>query len=412
MSKKVVIIGGGPAGMMAAISASESKNTDEVILIEKNAELGKKLKITGGGRCNVTNDSDPSGIMNNVVTNKKFLTKSLQRFTPKDLMELIEKEGCPLKVEENGTVFPKSESSQDIVQVFHKLLNRRNVQLNYQVEVERIMTDKNHVTGIRLRDGKKITADRVILATGGFSYPKTGSTGSGYELARELGHTITPLRASLVPMEIREKWLTDLSGISFKNIIIKTKSTKKSKPKTFQGDLLITHFGISGPAPFQLSTLMKDMEIPTEGHEIAIDFVPNSSHEKLQDEFNSLKQTNKQVSTILTKYWPKNFVLKLLEQLNIGSTLSMNQLSKKDKNKLITNLKDFKITILKLKSIKEATVTSGGVSVKEVDPSTMESKKITGLYFAGEVLDVDALSGGFNLQIAFSTGHLAGDNCV
>lgn len=413
---KVVIIGGGPGGIMAAISAAQHKN--KVTLIEKNSELGKKLKITGGGRCNLTNNKDPSEILNKIVTNKKFLTKSIYAFTSQDLMSLIEENGCPLKVEADGCVFPKSDDSKDIIEVFYNLLKERNVQLMLETTAKKILMQDKKVQEVLLDDGlddsKELAADSVILATGGISYPGTGSTGTGHEMAKELGHTITPLRGSLLPMEIKEKWLTELAGISFNEIALKFKDKNKSKSKSIviHGDLLLTHFGISGPAALELSSYLKDKELSSEGLEVSIDFLPSYSHEELQDEFISLRDKerdkNKQISNILTKYWPKNFTNKLLKELEIDSTTPINHLSKKDRNKLIEAFKDFKITVIQLKSTKEATVTSGGVSVKEVDPSTMESKLIKGLYFAGEILDVDALSGGYNLQIAFSTGHLAG----
>ncbi len=405
-SNKIIVIGGGPAGMMAAITAAE--NLDNVTLIEKNLELGKKLKITGGGRCNLTNASEPQEIKENVITNRRFITKSLYKFTSQDLIRIIEAQGCPLNIEEDGCVFPKSNDSRDIMDALKKLLREKNVELELGWEVDKIITASNHVVGVALNNNKKIDADRVILATGGVSYPATGSNGKGHELAKELGHTITPLKASLVPLEIREKWMTELAGISFNNIKLRFDPPKKSKTINLEGDLLITHFGISGPAPLKLSAYLKDIDFPAKGLKIRIDFAPELSYEELKKYFVELAQSNKEVTTILTRFWPKNFVKKLSKELKIDCSKPLNQLRKEEREILINNVKNFSINIIKLKSIKEATVTSGGVQVEEVNPATMESKLIKGLYFAGEILDVDALTGGYNLQIAFSTGYLAG----
>ncbi|MCC5911941.1 MAG: NAD(P)/FAD-dependent oxidoreductase [Clostridiaceae bacterium] len=407
-NKKVIIIGGGPAGMMAAITAAE--NSSDVILMEKNSEVGKKLRITGGGRCNVTNSGSPTDIMEKVVSNSKFLYKSLNAFTSKELMELIERKGCPLKVEEKGKIFPVSDNSGDVIKVFEELLEEKRVKIYLQCEAKDIVVEDNKVVGVKTSDQKVFLCDAVILATGGVSYPHTGSTGEGHTISKTLGHGVSSLKPSLISMEIREKWLTEMTGISLNSVVIKTRIGKKTI--AVDGDLLFTHYGISGPSVFQLSTYLNKVDLPQEGHEISVDFVPKVTQEELKERFISSEYSNKQISTILTEYWPKKFITGLLDKLNIDHSMSMNQLIKKDRNKLMNALKEFKITVLRLRSVKDAIVTSGGIAVKEVNPATMESKLIKGLFFAGEVLDVDALTGGYNLQIAFSTGYVAGMNSV
>ncbi|UMZ72502.1 NAD(P)/FAD-dependent oxidoreductase [Natranaerofaba carboxydovora] len=414
--KTVVIIGGGPAGMMAAITAGEHCNN--VILVEKNSRLGKKLKITGGGRCNLTNDKEPAEIIDKVITNNKFLYKSLEAFTSQDLIKFMEDNGCPVIIEDDGCVFPKSNNSSDVINIFYNLLKKNNVKLYLGKSTEEILIKNNKIESVKINENNIIACDSVILATGGVSYPGTGSTGFGHKIANNLGHTITPLKPALVPIEIKEKWITKLSGMSFENVAVKTKIANKLK--TIQGDLLITHFGISGPAVLKLSSYLNKLDPSSTksrkqkliGHSISIDFVPNIPHEELKEIFTSSKYSNKQVSTLLTDYLPKNFVKELLENLEVDNNTSLNQLTKKERGKIINSLKDFNITVKSLRDIKEATVTSGGINTKEVNPKTMESKLIKGLYFAGEILDVDALTGGYNLQIAFSTGYVAGINSV
>ncbi len=409
----IVVIGGGPAGIMAAIAAAKNIPRKEVavMLLEKNQELGKKLKITGGSRCNITNAGQPRDILENIVTNKKFATKSIYTFSSQDLMQMLEANGCPLKAERNNEIYPRSDDSTQVVETLLHILNAHYVKLYFRTEVEELFVNNSKITGIRLKNGQTYGAAKVVLATGGISYPVTGSTGKGFELAKKLGHSVTPLKPSLAPLVIKEKWITELAGIAFNDIIIKTKIEKtpgKLITKKFDGDLLITHFGISGPAPLHLSTLLKDIYIPAEGHRISIDFVPELSHKWLQEEFISKSTHKKQISTILADFWPKRFVSKILAHLDVKESTRMNQLSKKERNTIINSLKDLKLTVLKVKNTNEAMVTSGGINTNEISPSTLESKFIQGLHFAGEILDVDALSGGFNLQLAFSTGFLAG----
>ncbi|AOY77393.1 NAD(P)/FAD-dependent oxidoreductase [Clostridium formicaceticum] len=405
-NKKVIVVGGGPAGMMAAITAAQY--SDGVILMEKNDKIGEKLRITGGGRCNITNNSSPEEIMKNVVTNGKFLYKSLHSFTSRELMELIEENGCPLKIEEEQKVFPASEKSKDIMEVFHRLLQKNNVKVYSQCEVKNLLIENQRVIGVTTNNQQEFQCDAVIMATGGVSYPHTGSTGEGHRICKKLGHTIIPLKPSLIAMVTKEKWLTEMMGISLRDIVMKSKIGNKSI--TAYGDLLFTHYGISGPAVFQLSAHLNKVSL--EEHTILVDLLPKISQEELKEIFISVEKSNKQVSTILVDYLPRKFFTQMLNRLNISSEITLNQLNKKDRNRIIDRIKYFKITMTALRDIKYATVTSGGIAVKEVDPLTMASKLVQGLFFAGELLDVDALTGGFNLQIAFSTGYIAGKSSV
>lgn len=405
-NKKIIVIGAGPAGIMAAITAAEHGNN--VILVEQNPMIGKKLRITGGGRCNITNNASPTEIMENVMTNSKFLYKSLHTFTSNQLIRFIEANGCPLKIEDGQKVFPVSEKSSDIIEIFNKKLKDKGVKLYLGCRVKEILVFNDKVKGINTIDNKTIDCDSVILATGGLSYPQTGSTGEGHRMCKKLGHTITPLRPSLISMEIKEKWLTEMMGISFRKIVIRTKIS--NKVFNFNGDLLLTHYGISGPAVLQLSAYLNKYLFPKEGHKIYIDFLPKVTYEDLKKMLISHPKSKESIFSFIVEYLPKKFVVELLDTLNISKEISLHQLKKIDRNKIIENIKNLPITLSKLRDIKDAIVTSGGISVKEVNPSTMESKLIKGLFFAGEILDVDGLTGGYNLQIAFSTGYLAGMN--
>ncbi|NLM03482.1 MAG: NAD(P)/FAD-dependent oxidoreductase [Clostridiales bacterium] len=404
--KKVVIIGGGPAGIMAAIAASEKNN--EVIVIEKNSVIGKKLSITGGGRCNVTNNSDPSDIMKNIMTNPKFLYRALNTFTSKDLIDIIERNGCPLKIEDKNRVFPLSDKSSDIIDVFNKIIRERQIKLYLECDVKDIILSNEKVKAVKTVNDNIINCDSVILATGGISYPHTGSTGTGHIIAKKLGHSIISLRPSLVSMNIKEKWLSNLMGISFEDIIIRTKIGKKSL--SLNGDLLFTHYGISGPIVLELSAYLNKHDFLKASHNINIDFLPKLNYEDLKRIFISDANSNKTILNLLSEYMPKRFLIGLLAELNILQDTILHQLKKSDRNRIIDNIKNFDINIVSLRDINSAIITSGGISVKEIDPGTMESKKIKGLFFAGEIIDVDALTGGYNLQIAFSTGYLAGLN--
>ncbi|SCZ01355.1 BaiN/RdsA family NAD(P)/FAD-dependent oxidoreductase [Alkaliphilus peptidifermentans] len=405
---KVIIVGGGAAGMMAAITAAG--NNKQVVLLEKQQCLGSKLRITGGGRCNITNIATPDKMMENVIRNKKFLFPSFHSMTSQDLMRILKSKGIPLKVEEEGKVFPESNKSEDIIDYFIEELNRLNVKVYLNNEVKNLIIEDNHLKGVVLANGKELTGDSVIIATGGQSYPYTGSTGDGYRLAKSIGHHIIPIRASLVPIIIEEKWIQDLMGISFDSVNIYLKEKKSNKQIT-SGGLIFTHFGISGPAVLRMSAHIagyNNKEIP----KLKIDFLPDLTEDSLH---NILKEgiqnnRNKSLKATLSQYLPKNFIVYLLKHLEIDIEVELNHLQKQQRHRIVQLIKGLELTIKGLGGLKEAIITAGGISVKEINPNTMESKLLKGLFFCGEIIDVDALTGGFNLHIAFSTGYLAGQN--
>lgn len=407
MKKKVVIIGAGPAGIMAAISAAQ--NNKEVILVEKNSQIGKKLGITGGGRCNITNSCDVTEVIEKTLHNGKFMYNSLNIFSNKDLMKFIENKGCKLKVESKGKVFPVSDKSSNIIDIFSKELKNNGIDLKLNCTVKQVLVTDNKADGVKLQDGSIIKCDGVIIATGGMSYPNLGSTGDGYNFAKALGHNIVNIRPSLVPIVIREKWITDLMGISLKDVKLITKI--KSKKIISEGDLIFTHYGISGPAVLEHSARLNRYSKTLE-HIIHLDMLPKYNQENLEQVFIKEYELNgnKLIKNVLIELLPKNLSIKLLNLLEINENIKLAQLSKKDRNKIINAVKDLSLTMVGFRSIKEAIITSGGISTKEIDSKTMESKLIKDLYFVGEVLDIDALTGGYNLQIAFSTGYVAGLN--
>ncbi|SKA83170.1 hypothetical protein SAMN05443428_10548 [Caloramator quimbayensis] len=403
--KRVVVIGGGAAGMMAAIIAA-MKGKD-VTLIEKNEKLGKKLFITGKGRCNLTTDKDIEEIIKNITTNSRFMYSSLYTFTNYDLMKMVEDSGVRLKVERGGRVFPQSDKSSDIIKCFEKYLNENGVKIMLGTKVTDIIEFKGAVWGVEINGSEKIKCDSVILATGGKSYPLTGSTGDGYYFAKKLGHNITEIRPSLVPLVTEEEWVKELMGLSLKNVEVTVKHKNKVIYKDF-GEMLFTHFGVSGP--IILSASRKVIDILPQKVEILIDLKPALDHNELDKriirDFENFK--NKQFKNSLNELLPSKLIPIIINLSGINPEKQVNSITKDERKNLVKLLKEFKITIIGTRPIDEAIITAGGVDVKEVDPSTMESKIVKGLYFAGEILDVDALTGGFNLQIAFSTGYCAG----
>jgi len=414
-SKNVVVIGAGPAGLMAAIAASENPN-NRVILIEKNTEAGRKLLLTGGGRCNVTNNCSVDQLIKNTVTNGKFLFSCVNIFNNENLMGFFNDNGLKLKTEEGGKVFPITDKAKNVLQVLIKKLEDNNVEVIYDSEVKELVVNENVIDGVMLINNKFIKADSVILSTGGMSYPKTGSTGSGYKILRKLGHTIVEIKPGLVPIEAKEEWIKSLMGISLENTNIvcniKDKEKLNKKPKTIKwtGPLIFTHYGISGPAVLNLSSYINKY-IDNSLIEIIIDLIPTVSMQQLENIFISKDiDKNETIFKNLSKILPKNLVLKLLEVINIEKDKKISDISKEESLKLIGSIKALKITPKGLRSISEAIITSGGGSVKEIDPKTMESKLVKGLYLAGEIIDIDAITGGYNLQIAFSTGYTAGIN--
>ena len=404
---QVIIIGGGAAGMMAAIAAAGAGH--KVCIYEKNEKLGKKIYITGKGRCNVTNACDTEELFQNVVHNAKFLYSSFYAFTNTDIMDLIEKHGCPLKTERGNRVFPVSDKSSDVIHALTAALRKLGVEMELHEEVADVLAEDGHVTGVRLKRGQKVVfADAVIVTTGGLSYPSTGSTGDGYRFAKELGHTITDLSPALVPFVAKEDVCKELQGLSLRNISVQIRNGKKVLYEEF-GEMLFTHFGVSGPVLLSASSYVASV-LKKGPLTLSIDLKPALSVEQLDArilrDFEEAK--NKQYKNSLNHLLPAKLVSVIIERSGISPEKKVNEITREERHQLVQAVKDFSITLVGLRDYKEAIITQGGVSVREVNPSTMESKKTAGLYFAGEVLDLDAVTGGFNLQIAWSTGYLAG----
>ena len=411
--RNTVIIGGGPAGLMAAISSA--KNEDKVTIIEKMNSCGKKLLITGKGRCNITNNAQMDKFMANTPTNPKFLYGVFNNFTNKDIIELLESEGVKTKVERGERVFPVSDRAQDVLEALLHILKKENVQILTNTTAKRIITDaEKNVLGVELDDGKEIKADKIILATGGKSYPVTGSTGDGYRIAKDLGHTITKIEPSLVPLTSHDEVCKKLQGLSLRNVAIQLQICDKVVYKDF-GEMLFTHFGVSGPIVLSASSYLvktKNIEqiLKEDKVELEIDLKPALSEEKLDARIlrDFEKQKNKQFKNSLDKLLPQKLIPVIIEKTNINESKKINEITKQERQKLVNELKHFKISINGTRPIEEAIVTSGGINIKEINPKTMESKLINGLYFAGEIIDVDCLTGGYNLQVAWSTGYTAG----
>lgn len=411
--RNTVIIGGGPAGLMAAISSA--KNEDKVTIIEKMNSCGKKLLITGKGRCNITNNDQMDKFMANTPTNPKFLYGVFNNFTNKDIIELLESEGVKTKVERGERVFPVSDRAQDVLEALLHILKKENVQILTNTTAKRIITDaEKNVLGVELDDGKEIKADKIILATGGKSYPVTGSTGDGYRIAKDLGHTITKIEPSLVPLTSHDEVCKKLQGLSLRNVAIRLQICDKVVYKDF-GEMLFTHFGVSGPIVLSASSYLvktKNIEqiLKEDKVELEIDLKPALSEEKLDARIlrDFEEQKNKQFKNSLDKLLPQKLIPVIIEKTNINESKKINEITKQERQKLVNELKHFKISINGTRPIEEAIVISGGINIKEINPKTMESKLINGLYFAGEIIDVDCLTGGYNLQVAWSTGYTAG----
>lgn len=401
---KVVVIGGGAAGLMAAIAAAESGV--KVWLLEPNERLGKKVNITGKGRCNVTNDSDLEGLMANIPGNGKFLYSAFAHWSCADTMAFFEEQGVPLKVERGNRVFPVSDSAFDITDVLKKRIRHLGVQWVHDRAID-IGTDESGITSVK---GEKGTypCDAAIIATGGASYPATGSTGDGYRLAEALGHTIVTPRASLVPLVSPDTECKEMQGLALKNVELTAYNKKNKVLYRQQGEMLFTHFGVSGPLVLSLSAHLRHWE--REKYRLTIDLKPALDEQKLDARIlrDISEAPNKDVDKLLGGLVHRSMVPVFMRRLTIPRGQKCNELTKEQRRALIGLLKAFPVALSGTLNIEAAIITSGGVSVKEVVPATMESKKVRGLYFAGEVMDVDAYTGGFNLQIAWSTGHLAG----
>ncbi len=404
--RQIIVIGGGAAGMMAAVAAANAGAN--VTILEKNDRLGKKLYITGKGRCNITNMCDYDRFFDAVTTNKKFMYSAFYGLTNDMVVDFLNSAGLPTKVERGDRVFPVSDKSSDVIGVFKTLINRNeNIDLRLGAEVIKVDVCENSVAGVTLKSGEKLYADAVIIATGGVCYPLTGSTGDGYTFAKKCGHNVVEAQPSLVPFNVKENFCKDVMGLALKNVKLTVTSGKK---KVFeeQGELLFTHFGISGPLVIKASAYMHkflDKDVNLE-----IDLKPALSNEQLDDRVlkDFSKYANKNFNNALGDLLPAKLIDIVIEKTGIDPYKKVNSITREERENLVHVLKHFTLTFTGLRDFNEAIITNGGVNVKEVDASTMESKLVKGLYFAGEVLDVDALTGGYNLQIAWSTGHLAG----
>lgn len=396
---RVIIVGGGPAGIMAALSAAKN---NEVILIEKNKEIGMKLRLTGGGRCNITNNRDIEEFFDKIVNNNKFLYSALYTFSNYSLLEYLSGKGLEYKVELDEKVYTKSDKADEVIDLLKNDLRNNDVNIKYNTTITDLIIEDNVIKGVITSYGEKILGDKIIITTGGKSFPNTGSDGTMYSVLEKYGHTITPIYAALIPLVIKEEFVKKLQGVSMKDVVVSAKIKKKKIEKS--GDMLFTHFGISGPAVLKLSSYVN--KALTEGEvEITLDFLKDKSKEEISNIMRS--NTNKTVFNNLKGVLPQNFLKVVFEILGL-SEIKASDLKKEDEYKVIEYMKEMKLTARETLTIKAAQVTSGGVKVKEINASTMESKLIKNLYFAGEVIDVDAETGGYNLQIAFSTGYLAG----
>lgn len=402
---KVIVIGGGAAGLMAALSAAEAGAS--VLLLEGNEKLGKKIYITGKGRCNVTNACEPAAFMNKVVKNPRFLFSALNAFGPEDMMALLERLGCPVKVERGDRVFPVSEKASDVTRALEKELRRLGVSIRLNTKVSHILVENTAVCGVELEDGTRLDANRVIVATGGQSYPSTGSTGDGFRWMAELGHTVYPPLPSLIALTCGAAWVSALQGLSLKNVRLTLKRGKKVLYSDV-GEMLFTHFGISGPLVLSASAHMA--ELAPEDVELLLDLKPGLTAQQLDARLlRELDASGKrQLRTLLTTLYPASLAEEMPALCGIPAHTPACEITREQRARLVKAGKELRLPVDGTRPLTEAVVTRGGVSVKEINPATMESKKIHGLYAAGELLDVDAMTGGFNLQIAFSTGHLAG----
>ena len=408
--KRVIVIGGGAAGMMAAIAAAGQGA--EVILLEKNEKTGKKIYITGKGRCNLTNACPEEELFDHMISNPKFLYSAFYHWSNRAVMDFFEKAGCKLKEERGNRVFPVSDHSSDVIKALNQCLKENGVQVRLHTQVQKLLIKEpaegeKCVAGISLSDGQQIAADSVILATGGLSYETTGSTGDGYIWAENMGHTVIEPRPALVPLTVSEDWCSRLQGLSLRNVAV---TLKKGKKKLYEGlgEMLFTHFGVSGPLILSASSFY----IKAGGKEadLLIDLKPGLDREQLDKRIlrDFEENKNKQIGNSLGKLMPMRLIPVILELSGIAPDKKVNEITAGERQAMLEMLKGLPLTIRGTRGFSEAVITQGGVKVKEVDPGTMESKLVKGLFFAGEVLDVDALTGGFNLQIAWSTGYLAG----
>jgi hypothetical protein len=404
-----VIIGAGAAGMMAA-SVAADRGLD-VTLVEKNNRVGRKILITGKGRCNITSDCEIEELIENVPTNGKFLYSAFYTFTNDDVISMFNNLGVKTKTERGKRVFPESDKAHDVANALEKQIKNKKVDIILNAKVDKIVCKDNKIEKVILNNKKEIKCESVIVATGGLSYPLTGSTGDGYKFAKSVGHSVTDIKPSLIGMEVQEKFVEELEKLSLRNIAISVYNSKNKKVYDDFGELEFTKYGLDGPVIKSASCRMKDTS--KENYKISIDLKPALDEEKLdkriQKDFQ--KYTNKKFEKALDDLLPKKLIPIIIKLSEIDKELVVHQISREQRKKLVHVLKNFTFTLKRYRPIEEAIITSGGIKVSEINSSTMESKLVKGLFFAGEVIDVDAYTGGFNLQIAFSTGYLAGYYC-
>lgn len=408
----VIVVGGGAAGMFAAIVAA--KNGHQVTLYEKNEKLGKKIFITGKGRCNITNAADMEELFDAVVTNSKFLYSSFYGYTNQNVIDFFEDAGVPVKIERGNRVFPISDHSSDVIRALEREMKKVGVKVCLNTEVKSVEAEKGKFDKVVLKDTTTQTADACIVATGGLSYRSTGSTGDGFRFAENVGHKVTQCFPSLVPMETKEPWICELQGLSLRNVEAKILDGKKELYKDF-GEMLFTHFGVSGPLIISASSYVGKKFMDKNGQKkeltLEIDLKPALTEEQLDQRVlrDFEENHNRQFKNAITKLFPTKLIPVMLELGGIDPEKKVNSIEKEERKQFVHLIKHFRMTLTGLRDYPEAIITKGGVNVKEIDPGTMESKLVKGLYFAGEVLDLDALTGGFNLQIAWSTGYTAGN---
>lgn len=412
----VVVVGGGPAGMIAGITSAEEGNN--VILVEKNSSLGNKLKITGKGRCNLTFDGDEEKFRNNIVNNSKFMYSSFSNFDNKDVVDFFNKLGVKTKVERGGRVFPVSDSAMDVVNALKNKLKKENVEIKYNSRVVEIITENEKISGVKLENGTEISCDKCIIATGGKSYSSTGSTGDGYILLEKLGHSIKEIKPGLVPLKSEDKICKELQGLSLRNVKVSLidKTNNKILYSEF-GEMMFSHFGVTGPVVLSASSKLNTVKninekIKNKQIELVIDLKPALSFEvldkRIQRDFE--KYTNKEFKNSLNDLLPQKLISPIINLSKIDKEKKVHQITREQRENLVNIVKNLKINISGFMPLDMAIVTSGGINTKEINPKTMESKILKGLYVVGELLDVDAYTGGYNLQIAFSTGVAAGKN--
>lgn len=408
----VIVVGGGAAGMFAAIAAA--KNGHQVTLYEKNEKLGKKIFITGKGRCNITNAADMEELFDAVVTNSKFLYSSFYGYTNQNVIDFFEDAGVPVKIERGNRVFPISDHSSDVIRALEREMKKVGVKVCLNTEVKSVEAEKGKFNKVVLKDTTTQAADACIVATGGLSYRSTGSTGDGFRFAENVGHKVTQCFPSLVPMETKEPWICELQGLSLRNVEAKILDGKKELYKDF-GEMLFTHFGVSGPLIISASSYVGKKFMDKNGQKkeltLEIDLKPALTEEQLDQRVlrDFEENHNRQFKNAITKLFPTKLIPVMLELGGIDPEKKVNSIEKEERKQFVHLIKHFRMTLTGLRGYLEAIITKGGVNVKEIDPGTMESKLVKGLYFAGEVLNLDALTGGFNLQIAWSTGYAAGN---